>query len=121
LVTREVRWDGENVDDALTSLQMAAKERGTDPGPQLFLTLGAGALPGDYNHDGTVTTDDYSIWRENYSTSNTAADANQNGNVDAVDYVMWRKNVGNTLTGGTSAAAIVAMWMTTWVIAPCYS
>jgi hypothetical protein len=108
LVTREVRWDGENVDDALTSLQMASKERGTDPGPRLFLTLGAGALPGDYNHDGTVTTDDYSIWRESYSTSNTAADANQNGNVDAVDYLMWRKNVGNTLTGGSSAAAIVA-------------
>jgi hypothetical protein len=108
LVTREVRWDGENVDDALTSLQMASKERGTDPGPQLFLTLGAGALPGDYNHDGAVTTADYSIWREDYSTANPSGDANQSGNVDAIDYVMWRKNVGSSLPGGPPAAAIAA-------------
>ncbi len=44
LITREVRFNGENVDDALTSLQLASKERGTTAGPQLLLTLGAAAL-----------------------------------------------------------------------------
>jgi hypothetical protein len=39
MIAREVRFDGENVDDALTSLDLASKERGTAPGPQLFLTL----------------------------------------------------------------------------------
>ena len=31
MIAREVRFDGENVDDALTSLNLASKERGTDP------------------------------------------------------------------------------------------
>jgi hypothetical protein len=109
LITREVRWDGENVDDALTSLQLASKERGTTPGPQLFLTqlfltLGDYALPGDYNHDGIVNTTDYVTWRETFQTSGANADGNQNGKVDSLDYVFWRKNLGHTLPGTPSPA-----------------
>lgn len=39
LVTREVRWDGENVDDDLGALQMASKEREDGVAPQLLLFL----------------------------------------------------------------------------------
>jgi hypothetical protein len=105
MIAREVRFDGENVDDALTSLQMASKERGTDPGPQLFMTLSAFALPGDYDHNGTVDSGDYTVWRQNFGTSNSAADGNRNGIVDSADYLIWRRNVGHTLpTGGAGAS-----------------
>jgi hypothetical protein len=39
LIAREVRFDGENVDDALTALRLASKEGGFDFRPQLFITL----------------------------------------------------------------------------------
>jgi hypothetical protein len=48
-------------------------------------------LPGDYNYDGTVDTQDYNVWRANFGASGTAADGNANGVVDAADYVLWRK------------------------------
>jgi hypothetical protein len=40
-----VRFDGENVDDALTSLRLDSKESGVDPGPQLILSLNSSAVP----------------------------------------------------------------------------
>ncbi len=105
LIAREVRFDGENVDDALTSLQLASKERGTTPGPQLLLTLGATALPGDYDHNGVVDMADYSVWRQNFGTTNADADGNGNGVVDAADYVIWRANQGASLPGTASGSA----------------
>lgn len=112
LIAREVRFDGEDVDDALTSLRLASKERGAEPGPQLLLTLASNALAGDYDHNGIVDNADYNVWRQNVGTTNSAADGNQNGVVDAADYVIWRNNRGASLPGtaagaGSSAAASV--------------
>jgi hypothetical protein len=112
MIAREVRFDGENVDDALTSLRLASKERGTDPGPQLLLSLTAFALPGDYDHNGTVNALDYDVWMQNEgSTTNLNADGNRDGIVNAADYSLWRKNVGKSLPGATassgSGAAVV--------------
>lgn len=89
LIAREVRFDGENVDDDLTSLRLASKERGTEPGPQLLLSLSAGALPGDYDRNGTVDQSDYDEWRRQYGTAT----------MSATDYVVWRKNFGTSLPG----------------------
>lgn len=99
LIAREVRFDGENVDDALASLRLASKERGTDPGPQLLLMLDSTALPGDYDRNGAVDINDYNVWRQNYGTTNSTADGNGDGIVDAADYTIWRTNVGMSLPG----------------------
>ena len=112
LIAREVRFNGENVDDALTSLRLASKERGTEPGPQLFLTLASGALAGDYDQSGIVDAADYDTWRQNLGTANSAADGNHDGIVDAADYVIWRHNEGASLPGtasgtGSFATAVV--------------
>jgi len=104
LIAREVRYDGENVSDALTSLRLASKERGTNPGPQLFLTLGDGALPGDYDHNGIVDSADYNLWRQSVGTANLNADGNRDGVVDNADYLVWRKYQGQSLPGTANGA-----------------
>lgn len=64
---------------------------------QFFATI---ALTGDYNNDGAVDADDYTVWRSSFgSTSSLDADGNNNGVIDAADYVVWRKNVGNAAAG----------------------
>lgn len=69
------------------------------------MTLTAGALPGDYDHNGIVDANDYNVWRQNYGTTNAAADGNGNGVVDTADYTIWRANQGATLPGVAAGAA----------------
>lgn len=46
---------------------------------------------GDYNWDGNVDSDDYTLWRTNFgSTENLRADGNGNGTIDIGDYTIWR-------------------------------
>jgi hypothetical protein len=90
------------------------------------MTLSSFALPGDYNHNGTVDQADYTVWQQNIGNTNSAADGNQNGVVDAGDYIIWRKNLGKTLPGtpaGSGAAALAipeptaaALCMTAFVL-----
>jgi hypothetical protein len=64
-------------------------------------------VPGDFDFSGTVTANDYAVWRNNFgSFTNAAADANGNGRVDAADYVIWRNNLGQSGVGaGTGSLA----------------
>jgi hypothetical protein len=60
-------------------------------------------LPGDFDGNGTVDSQDYNVWLANFgSTTALAADGNGNGVVDAGDYVVWRKTFG---TAGPGAGA----------------
>jgi hypothetical protein len=66
-------------------------------------------IPGDYNGDGHVDSQDYATWRAAYGTNQAAADGNSNGTVDAADYVAWRKalpgaGAGANLLGGNHTA-----------------
>ncbi len=68
-------------------------------------------IPGDYNGDTIVDSQDHNAWRAAYGTNLTAADGNNNGSVDAADYVIWRKalpvsasgKATNLLTGNQTA------------------
>jgi hypothetical protein len=61
------------------------------------------AVAGDYNSSGSVTSADYTLWRQNFgSTTSLNADGNLNGIVDAADYVVWRNNFGLSLPGAGS-------------------
>jgi hypothetical protein len=47
---------------------------------------------GDFDGDGDVDTNDYTVWQTSYNSSNLPkADGNLDGVVDGADYVMWRK------------------------------
>lgn len=54
-------------------------------------------LAGDYNCDGTVNLADYTVWRDNFGSTNAdncSGDGNGDGKVDASDYAVWRNNFG---------------------------
>jgi hypothetical protein len=64
-------------------------------------------LPGDYNHDGNVDSQDYNVWRADFgSTANLAADGNANAAVDAADYTIWRDHLGTTVTGSAAQSGV---------------
>ena len=65
--------------------------------------------PADYDHNGSVGSSDYDLWRSTFGNSvtpGTDADGNGNGVIDAGDYVLWRKYNGQngstigSITGG---------------------
>ena len=66
-------------------------------------------LPGDYNVDGTVDSQDYDAWKADFGTTGSHdADGSGNAIVDAADYTVWRDHVGTSLSNGASAALGVA-------------
>jgi hypothetical protein len=56
-------------------------------------------VPGDYNLNGVVQVNDYTIWKSNYGNYGEVApgDGNGDGIVSAADYTVWRNNLGATL------------------------
>ena len=63
-------------------------------------------IPGDFNFSGSVTTADYTVWRNNFgSSTNLAADANGNGIVDAGDYDIYRKKLSQSPGSGSGSLA----------------
>jgi hypothetical protein len=82
----------------------------------------AGAVPGDYNGNGTVDAADYVLWRDGGPLMN---EVHNSGTVTAEDYNEWRARFGNTaapaLGIGTSsvpepAALVAASIGTAWVV-----
>lgn len=60
--------------------------------------------PGDFDHNGIVTTADYQLWRSKFgSTIDPAPDANHDGVVDAGDYVVWRHAMSAGGAGGLAS------------------
>jgi len=71
----------------------------------LFVDSSPG-IPGDYNGDGSVTSADYTTWKNAFGTNvspGTGADGSGNGIVDAADYTFWRDRFSGA---GASAAAV---------------
>ena len=67
-------------------------------------------IPGDYDHDGIVDTDDYNVWRSGFgSETNLTADGSGNGVVDAADYVICRAHFGQTAGSDSGAIANAAV------------
>lgn len=117
LIAREVRFDGEDVDETASHLRFASKDRAGGFGPRLILELRDQLLPGDFNQDGIVDAADYTVWRDGYLSSllGHPADADGDGVVDSDDYDIWAANYGATL-GPVSAAvpepsALLVAWL----------
>jgi hypothetical protein len=74
------------------------------------ITLVPAAMPGDYNHDGSVDAADYVVWRKTLGQTEAglAADGDGSGAVDQADYDLWRENFGAIVTNSTHAAESAA-------------
>jgi hypothetical protein len=71
-------------------------------------TFNAGRPAGDYDRDGDVDANDYTVWKSSFgSNANLDADGNNNGFVDAADYTVWRNNLGTNV--GMGAATITSV------------
>ena len=77
---------------------------GTVSSSPLSVSIGQ-AIPGDYDHSGTVDEGDFQFWRAHFGDSSgigLQADGNGNNIVDAADYTVWRDIYTDTLGGGGS-------------------
>ena len=69
------------------------------------------ALPtlfGDYNQNGTIDEDDYTVWRDALGTGATpftGADGSGNGTIGPEDYDIWKSHYGETLPMGAGSRA----------------
>jgi ELWxxDGT repeat protein len=73
------------------------------------LTPDSLGLPGDYDGNGVVDTNDYSVWKTNFGATSgpgLAADGNNDGHVNLADYTIWRDNLGAQLVPPSPASFI---------------
>lgn len=77
--------------NTLTDYQFLSDTKFSDP----FV-----ALPGDYDGNGIVGQEDYTVWKQNFgNASSLSADGNGDGIVNAADYTIWRNSFGATWEG----------------------
>jgi hypothetical protein len=63
----------------------------------------------DFNSDGRVDGDDFTIWRQHFGSTMTPGadgDANGDGMVDAADYTAWRYQLGQSIDTLTTSGTI---------------
>jgi hypothetical protein len=72
------------------------------------LLLAEPALPGDFNHAGSVDAADYVGWRKSLGQTGSAlaADGDQDYQVDADDYDVWRDHFGMSLGPGSGSVPL---------------
>jgi len=69
----------------------------TGAGARIYRVRYVNTLQGDYDIDGDVDENDYTVWKQTFGSNlMLAADGNKNGIVDAGDYNIWRDNLGAT-------------------------
>lgn len=88
-----------------------ARVTGADDTIQLYeLDLAPTAvLLGDYNHDGIVNADDYTIWRRTLGQAvspGAGADGNFDGQITVSDFTIWRNHFGQTSGSGSGSVLI---------------
>jgi hypothetical protein len=95
------------VDERLDSIEALQWAYESVPGVSIKAGQTANAaIPGDYNNNGTVGQEDYTLWKNTFNsnvTAGTAADGNSNGKVDAADYTYWRDRFGGAGSGALAA------------------
>ncbi|MEX2093337.1 MAG: PEP-CTERM sorting domain-containing protein [Pirellulales bacterium] len=80
----------------------------------------SGSIPGDYNNNGSVGSEDYTVWKNTFNqnvTAGTGADGNNNGKVDAADYTVWRDHKNAAGSGALSGAVPEPSTVTLGVLA----
>lgn len=80
---------------------------GDDLLPVSGIDIIADLLPGDYDGNGRVETDDYLEWKSQFGSTvqpTTGADGNGDGVVNLADYTVWRDSLGASGIQGAASA-----------------
>ena len=80
----------------------------------------SGSIPGDYNHNGTVGTEDYTVWKSTFGQTviaGTGVDGNNNAKIDAADFTVWRDHKNAAGSGSLSGAVPEPSTVTLGVLA----
>ena len=105
-VTMLFSWDLAGVSPESFLLEFAASASSMSLDELILDTLATVAdvapMPGDFDGSGSVDASDFTYWKSQLGTSDSAADANSDGVVDLADYVVWRNNLS---TGSSSSLA----------------
>lgn len=72
---------------------------------RLNLSNPTNPLPGDFNRDGMVDTEDLARWQSAYGL-NDLADADHDGDTDGSDFEIWQQNLGNSIFPAANVNAI---------------
>ena len=87
--------------------QIAFQADFTDFSSGVFVSDLVAVLPGDYDFDGIVGADDYTIWRNSFGNEGDglAADGDGDGKIDHDDYSLWKSHFGES-TGSGSVSVV---------------
>ncbi len=73
---------------------------------QSFVVL---PVPGDYDGNGSVGTEDYALWKSTFgaTSGDMRADGNRDSIVDASDYTFWRDRFAASAAGAAAASSAI--------------
>lgn len=96
------------IPEDLTFEYLLAGDSVLTSGLVVFASLEAVNLPGDFNGDGVVDAADYTVWRDNLSSSESVLNGNGDGSgtVDVADYTLWKQNFGASAFGASTTPAL---------------
>ena len=81
----------------------------TASGARIYRVRYVNPLQGDYDIDGDVDQDDYTVWRESFGSDLLlAADGNDNSVVDSADYTVWRDAFASFSAQASQAQALTS-------------
>ena len=73
---------------------------------------------GDYNDDGNVDLEDYTVWRDNLGApAGTLDNDPNNSDVGTAQYALWKQNFGRSLNVNAAASAVIPEPATTALVA----
>ena len=68
-----------------------------------------GSQPGDYNDNGIVDAADYTVWRDNFGTTNVLPNDLIGGTIGEAQYNQWKSNFGSGSGSGSAAVAMATV------------
>jgi len=89
--------------DPIDYVGFYTKEASLGPPPTLVIRYSLPALAGDYNEDGSVSAEDYTIWRDRLGSATSLPNDDTPG-VGFDDFTRWKSHFGESIVSGSAAA-----------------